>query len=158
VAGSNLDFTNGYINLFAPVLREPGILTSTLAFMPAGTIWSELRDSLITNISQTHQVYDAFDDALLNEYSPGVGGVADISAINCPKLYLKTKSNTGSDPYIAGITLEATALTDERSLIKFAYIGTSSEGSSREIRFKAHLSSTVSGLTPELHNYRVKIL
>lgn len=157
-SGSNVNMTSGFVQLYPPVFLQPGFIQTKTIFLPSASIWETITDGSQVNTAQTYKIYDAFSNALIQEYST-TAWVANITGLYRPMIYAIVASNDpGLDPYIFNVTLDSDPLVNEASRILFSYLAPGSTNVTNSIRFSAHLTSIQPGLTPQLSSYRVKLL
>lgn len=158
ITGSNVTMTGGYVDIFPPIFLNAGTIRTVQFFLPSASIWSSIQDAIHVNALQSYQVFNGFDNMLVNEYTPS-SWIADITGLYVPKVYVKVKANSMTlDPYISLVTFNSRPLLRERSQVMFSFLAPGGHNPTNSIRFNARLISNHNGITPQLSSYRVKLL
>lgn len=159
VTGSQIDTSNSRVNIYPPIFKVNNTVQSVILYQPTGTVWDRAYDTQNFAITQTLTVINAFDDANLGTFTEDGSWNTDLSSIHTPKMILiATSTDITIDPFLTQLQLIANPIANEVSKVMFDFINYSANSNIKQVTLHAALTSNFEGVTPELKNYRVKLL
>lgn len=160
-----INFSVGSVAVYGPRFIIPNTVQSLPIYLPTGTQWKTITNTLQFDTNQTVDILSKFDNSSLGIYggslSPfntGNSWTRDISGVTVPAIILIASNNDPIDPVLSELQITSNPIPNEISNIIFSYLANGSSTDINQIIFHANLTSTDPGITPELKNYRVKML